>query len=77
MDWILRWILGANGKASLTKAVGWLVALVGTLQTTMPNLIPHDLWMTIYGWLTMLGLVGVKNAIDKAAPVGSIAKPKA
>ena len=76
MSWVSDLIKGRNGKASLTKIVGWLAGLVGVGQTFFPTVLPHDAWSTINSVLVTVGGIAVKNAIDKTAPPGSPAAPQ-
>lgn len=67
--------LGKNGSASLTKVCAWLLGLTQAVSSLFPHAIPPDAMGAIQGVLIALGGVGVKNAIDKTAPVGTKANP--
>ena len=67
-------IHGKNGKVSLTKATAWLAGVIITIQQTDPQAwatLPHWLQGILLGLVTVMGGVGIKNAIDKTAPSGT------
>ena len=72
---LLGLFLGKNGKASLTKTCAWLLGLSQAAQTLFPGLISPEVLGTVQGLLVAIGGVGVKNAIDKTAPKGTVANP--